>query len=84
MRKPIALTDKDVARADAARTVLSVAAMTGREVSVNFTKMDGTDRTLTGHIEEVKGVDDKEVVLVETPEGIRSANLWRIHKVHVL
>lgn len=84
MRKPIALTAKDVARAEAARPPLTVAAMAHREVQVNFTKQDGTDRTLTGQVSEFKGEADKEVVLIETTEGIRSANLWRVNRVSIL
>lgn len=84
MRKPIALTEKDMARANVARPALTMAGLAGRDVQVNFTKQDGTDRTLTGRITEFKGEGDKEVVLIETTEGIRSANLWRVNRVSVL
>lgn len=50
-------------------------------VKVAFVKRDGTDRILTGTAVSVEGEGCSEILTVMTDEGIRSANLWRIHKI---
>jgi hypothetical protein len=79
MRKPEALTPVAKRRATIARSVL--AESVGNMVTVEFTKQDGTPRVMTGVVEEIKGSDDKEVVIMKTAEGYRSANLARMTKV---
>lgn len=79
MRKPIELLAVEQIRANLARPQVSAAI--GKPVTLDYVKQDGTDRTLVGTVVEVKGLDDKEVVVIETAEGFRSANMWGIRKV---
>lgn len=80
MRKPVALTSVQKAQADKMRPVLS--SMLGRVADIDYTKADGTPATLAGIVTDVKGADDKEVVIVETDKGFRSANVYRVSKVY--
>lgn len=77
MRKSIALTEREVIRAAAVRSLLNV----GERVTLSYVKRDGTESTLTGRVESLKGEGDKETVTVETDKGYRSANMYRILSV---
>jgi hypothetical protein len=81
MRKPIALsaTQKDVA-------AVAKASLPAPDefVKVYFRKQNGTFRSLSGRLAEVKGSGDKAVVVVETANGYRSANLHRVISVKAL
>lgn len=79
MRKPEALDAAAKRKATIARSAF--AGLVGKEASVNYVKADNTPRVLVGVIEEVKGEGDKEVVVVKTAEGYRSANLSRVKSV---
>jgi len=78
MRKPEVNTPVEKRFATIARKTLEV--NIGENVTVEFTKRDGERRTLVGRVEAIKGTGDKEVVIIETAEGFRSANLTRINK----
>lgn len=77
MRKPEVLTAAAKDMAATARPALVVGAV----VTIDYIKADGTPRVLVGEVEEVKGAGDKEVVIVKTDKGYRSANLHRIKSV---
>lgn len=79
MRKPVALTAVQMKQASKVRPLLN--AKVGMVADIEFVKADGTSSTLAGIVTEVKGADDKEVVLVETDKGYRSANVYRVVKV---
>lgn len=77
MRKPEILAPAAKRKATLARPSL----VPGAEVTLNYVKADGSPRVLVGTVEEVKGSGDKEVVIMKTAEGYRSANLHRIKSV---
>lgn len=79
MRKPILLSESDKMTAASMRPALI--SRIGMEATVSFVKADGTPRTLVGTVVEVAGEGDKEVVRMETAEGFRSANVYRITNV---
>lgn len=59
--------------------------LVAQTVTVSFTKRDGSDRTLSGEVVEVKhGTDDSHAaVVIKGAEGYRSANLWSIYAARV-
>lgn len=80
MRKPEILSPSDKGMVTKNRKALESA--TGM-VGFDYTKADGTPRSMYGRVEAVKGEGDKAVVIMETSEGFRSANLSRIRKVRL-
>lgn len=78
MRKPEALTP--VAKRFATVARKSLVEEVGNTVTIEFIKQDGTPRVMTGVVEDIKGGGDKEVVIMKTADGYRSANLSRITK----
>lgn len=50
----------------------------GHAVTVTFTKRDGTERTITGDIESLKGEGSHSVLILKTAEGFKSANVYNI------
>lgn len=53
----------------------------GDVVTLDFTKRDGTESTMTGHVVNFVGEGSTEVVVLKTDKGHRSANLWSIKSV---
>lgn len=79
MRKPEINTPAEKRFATVARNVLVESI--GEIVTIEFRKReDETIRVMTGKVLELKGTGDKEVVLIETDKGIRSASLVRINR----
>lgn len=80
--KTVLLTAADKGRASKARTMLDAAA-TDERVLVNYVRRDGVTKRYDGTIVERLGVDDKEAVVLDTVEGPRTLNLWRMKSVNL-
>lgn len=75
------LTAAQERMADRAREAALPAVRDESMVKVAFVKRNGTDRILTGTAVSVTGDGSSEILSVMTDDGIRSANLWSIHKI---
>lgn len=79
MRKPEMNTPVEKRFATVARK--SLVDSIGEVVTIEFRKRDDeTVRVMTGKVVELKGEGDKEVVIMETDKGYRSASLVRINR----
>lgn len=61
--------------------VIRAHAESGKPLRIHFTKRDGSDRIITGPVVEMRGQGSHSVVILDTEEGPRSANLYNILSV---